>query len=197
MKRNTVGVLCVLLMLTTARAVSAQTSTELSADDQKQIDQLREGMVKAFNARDVDGMLRYVQPDVIVVWQNGEVNHGQQAVRDFYHRMIVQGLVKSVSFNPTVEGRKCQENTCISYGNLQDEFTLNDGTDLPFHSRFSAALTKSGGTWKLASFHASANAFDNPVVHQAARKTGIYAGAGGLLLGFLLGLIIVRRPRKA
>jgi hypothetical protein len=137
--------------------------------------------VNAFNTRDVDGMLRYVQPDVIVVWQNAEVNGGQQAVRDFYNRMIVQGVVKSVSFNPTVEGRKCQENTCISYGNLQDEFTLNDGTVLPLHSRFSAAST---------------NVFDNPVVHQAARKTGIYAGAGGLLLGLILGLVIFRR-RKA
>ena len=196
MKRNNVGALCVLLVLTMVHQVGAQTNSEPSADDQKQIDALREGMVKAFNARDVDGMLRNVQPDVIVVWQNAEVNNGRQAVRDFYNRMIVQGVVKSVSFNPTVEGRKCQENTCISYGNLQDEFTLNDGTVLPLHSRFSAALVKTGGTWRLASFHASTSVFDNPVVHQAARKTGIYAGLGGLLLGFILGLIIVRRPRK-
>src|SRR5262249_25887770 len=149
-----------------------------------------------FNARDVDGMLRYVQPDITVVWQNAEVNNGQEAVRNFYNRMIVQGTVKSVTFNPTVEGRKCRENTCISYGNLQDEFTLNDGTVLPLPSRFSAALIKTGGTWKLASFHASTNVFDNPVVHQAARKTGIYAGPGGLLLGLVLGFLIFRRPAE-
>ena len=197
MKRNNLGVLCILLVFTLAHRAGAQTSVDLSADDQKQIEALREGIVKAFNAHDVDGMMRYVQPDVIVVWQNAEVNNGQQAVRDFYNRMIVQGVVKSVSFNPTVESRECHENICISYGNLQDEFTLKDGTVLPLHSHFSTALIKTGGTWKLASFHASTNVFDNPVVHQTARKTGIYAGVGGLLLGFILGLILVRRPRKA
>lgn len=181
---------------TTAQWAGAQNGG-LSAEDQKQIDDLRQGVVKAFNARDLDGMLSYVQPDVVVVWQNAEVNGGQQAVRDFYNRMIVQGLVKSVSFNPTVEGRKCRKNTCISYGNLQDEFTLNDGTVLPLHSRFSAALIKTGGVWKLAAFHASTNVFDSPVVHQAVRKTGIYAGSGGVLLGLILGLLFFRRPRKA
>jgi len=198
MKRTIAVVLCGLLMFTAIEhRAGAQTSAGLSADDQRQIDELRRGVVSAFNARDVDGMLRYTQPNVTVVWQNAEVNDGQQAVRDFYNRMIVQGVVKKVSFNPTVEGRKCQENICISYGNLQDEFTLNDGTVLPLHSRFSAALIKTGGTWKLASFHASTSVFDNPVVHQAARKTGLYAGGGGLLLGLIFGLLIFRRPRKA
>src|SRR5215467_4309067 len=190
MTRTIAVVLCGLLLVTaTAYRLAAQTSTGLSPDDQKQIDELRQGVVKAFNARDVDGMLRYTLPNVTVVWQNAEVNDGQQAVRDFYNRMIVQGVVKKVTFNPTVESRKCQENICISYGNLQDEFTLNDGTVLPLHSRFSAALIKTGGTWRLASFHASTNVFDNQVVHQAARKTGIYAGAGGVLLGLILGLL--------
>src|SRR5262249_10757981 len=113
MKRTIPAVLLGLLMLTAAHWLGAQTSAGRSADDQKQIDELRQGIVNAFNARDVDGMLRYVQPDITVVWQNAEVNNGQEAVRNFYNRMIVQGTVKSVTFNPTVEGRKCRENTCI------------------------------------------------------------------------------------
>jgi ketosteroid isomerase-like protein len=198
MKKRIAAVLLGLCVVAFAvQQAEGQVTAGLSAEDQKQIDELRQGVVKAFNARDVDSMLRYVEPDVVVVWQNAEVNGGQQAVRDFYNRMIVQGVVKSVSFNPTVEGRNCHDNTCVSYGNLQDEFTLNDGTVLPLHSRFSAALTKTGGTWKLASFHASTNVFDNPVVHQAAHKTGIYAGVGGVLLGLVLGLLLFRRPRKA
>jgi len=197
MKQTIAVVLFGVLMFTPMQRTAAQTSPGLSPDDQKQIDELRQGVVKAFNARDVDGMLRYTLPNVTVVWQNAEVNDGQQAVRDFYNRMIVQGVVKKVTFNPTVESRKCQENICISYGNLQDEFTLNDGAVLPLNSRFTAALIKTGGTWKLASFHASTSVFDNPVMRQAARRAGIYAGVGGLLLGFILGLLIFRRPRRA
>jgi ketosteroid isomerase-like protein len=165
-----------------------------TAEDAKQIDELRHGVVEAFNHRDVDGMMRYLDSNVVVVWQNGEVNQGPEAVKQFYNRMMVQGVVKSVSFDPVVQGRACQGNTCVSVGTLQDTFTLNDGKVLPFNSRWTATVIKSeGGAWKIAAFHASANAFDNPVIKIAERKMGMIAGGGGLLLGLIIGAVLFRR----
>ena len=80
-----------------APGVAAQTNASPTADDVKQLDELRHGVVEAFNHRDVDAMLRYLDPNVVVVWQNGEVNLGPEAVRKFYNRMMVDGVVKSAS----------------------------------------------------------------------------------------------------
>jgi len=176
--------------------VAAQTNAPATPDDVKQLDELRHGLADAFNHRDVDAMLRYLDPNVAVVWQNGEINQGQEAVRQYYNRMMVQGVVKSVSFDPVVEGRTCHGNMCVSVGTLQDTFTLNDGRVLPLNSRWSATVLKSeGGAWKIVAFHASANVFDNPVINIAARKVGLIAGGGGMVLGLVVGALLFRRRK--
>lgn len=187
--------LLIALVGSTAPTISAQTNAA-TPDDVKHLDELRHGLVEAFNHRDIDALLRYLDPNVVVVWQNGEINHGPEAVRQYYNRMMVQGVVKSVSFDPVVQGRACHGNICVSVGTLQDTFTLSDGKVLPLNSRWSATVLKSeDGTWKIAAFHASANVFDNPVINIAARKVGMIAGGGGLLLGLIAGALLFRRRR--
>jgi ketosteroid isomerase-like protein len=184
------------LIAGSAPGVAAQTNAAATPDDVKQLDELRHGLVDAFNHRDVDAMLHYLDPNVVVVWQNGEINQGPEAVRQYYNRMMVQGVVKSVSFDPVVQGRACHGNMCVSVGTLQDTFTLSDGRVLPLNSRWSATVLKSeGGAWKIAAFHASANVFENPVINIATRKVGLIAGAGGLLLGLVVGALLFRRRK--
>jgi uncharacterized protein (TIGR02246 family) len=177
-------------------AVAAQTSAAPAPDDFKQIDDLRHGLADAFNRRDIDAMLRDLDPNVVVVWQNGEINQGPEAVRQYYNRMMVQGVVKSVTFDPVVQDRACHGDTCVSVGTLQDTFTLSDGRVLPLNSRWTATVVKSeSGAWKIAAFHASANVFDNPVIHIAAHKVGMYSGGAGLLAGLILGALFFRRSK--
>jgi len=177
-------------------SAAPQASAAPAPDDLKQIDELRHGLADAFNRRDIDAMLRYLDPNVVVVWQNGEINQGPEAVRQYYNRMMVQGVVKSVTFDPVVQDRACHGNACVSVGTLQDTFTLNDGRVLPLNSRWTATVIKSdSGTWKIAAFHASANVFDNPVMHIAAHKVGMYSGGAGLLAGLILGAIFFRRSK--
>lgn len=187
--------LLIALVGSTAPTISAQTNAA-TLDDVKHLDELRHGLVEAFNHRDIDALLRYLDPNVVVVWQNGEINHGPEAVRQYYNRMMVQGVVKSVSFDPVVQGRACHGNICVSVGTLQDTFTLSDGKVLPLNSRWSATVLKSeDGNWKIAAFHASANVFDNPVINIAARKVGMIAGGGGFLLGLIAGALLFRRRK--
>jgi ketosteroid isomerase-like protein len=186
---------CIVLFCTPAGA--DQSNAAATADEVKQLDELRHGLTEALNHRDIDGMLRYLDPNVLVVWQNGEINQGPEAVRQYYNRMMVQGVVKSLSFDPVVQGRSCHGNFCVSVGTLQDTFVLNDGRTLALNSRWSATVIKSdGGGWKIAEFHASANVFDNPVIKIAARKAAMLSGGGGLLLGLVAGALFFRR-RKA
>src|SRR5207302_1493440 len=89
----------------------------------------------------------------------------------------------------------------VSWGNLHDSYVLNDGSDFKFDSRFTATIARResslGSVWKVTSFHASVNAFDNPVLGIAAKKVGTWAGmiAGvvGLGIGAAIGFGVGRR----
>jgi ketosteroid isomerase-like protein len=180
----------------TPSAPAASTGTD---QDVQEINALRLRMVDAFNKGDIDALIGSLSPDVVVIWQSGEVNQGPEAVRQYYNRMIKgpDSVVKSVSFSPAVEGRHFYGSTAVSYGSLNDHLTLRDGRDLPFNSRWSASLEKtSSGKWLLTSFHVSANIFENPLTRMVAHRIGMWAAAGGLVIGFIAGALIFRR-RKA
>jgi len=164
--------------------------------DVQEIAALRQRLVDAFNRGDIDTLLASVSPTAVAIWQNGEVNQGPDAVRQFYNRMMKgpDSVVTKVEFSPTVDGRRFYGNTAVSYGTLNDTFTLRDGKEIALNSRWSSTLEKnSAGRWTLTSFHASANIFDNPVTAIAARRVGMYSGGGGLLLGLIAGVLIARR----
>jgi ketosteroid isomerase-like protein len=176
--------------------VATPTANAGTEQDVKELSALRQRLVDAFNKGDIDTLLGSVSPTVVVIWQNGEVNQGPDAVRQFYTRMMkgADSVVTNVAFPPEVEGRRFYGNTAVSYGTLNDRFTLRDGRELPLNSRWSSTLEKdAAGHWVLTSFHASANIFDNPVGALVARRVGMWAGGGGLLLGFIAGAVIARR----
>jgi ketosteroid isomerase-like protein len=163
---------------------------------------LRTGLVDAFNRRDMDRMLALLEDSIVVTWQNGEVSRGKEEIRRYYDRMMVgkDRIVDSVSFNPVVEGRHVFGTTSLAYGNLNDDFTTTDGMHLPMHSRWTASAVRSGDGWRLASFHASANVFDNPVTQITQRRTAYTVGGIALVIGLVLGALLGRsmaRPRAA
>ena len=125
-------------------------------------------------------------------------------MRVFYERMMVgpDRVVKGVSVNPTVDDRHVYDNAwAVSWGNMHDTFDLNDGSSFKFDSRFTATIARRGEAWKVTAFHASVNAFDNAVLHVAARKVGTWAGIGGAAAGIVVGAVVAtivgRRRRRA
>jgi hypothetical protein len=83
---------------------------------------------------------------------------------------------------------------------MHDRFTLTDGSELPLDSRFTATVARRGSEWKVTSFHASVNMFDNPILGTAVRRTSLYAGAVGVVIGVIVGavagLLLARRRRR-
>ncbi len=129
--------LIVCLFLALAVPVMAQappTTDEATAS----ITQLREGLITSFNKGDIDGLLSYLDPNVVVTWQNGEVCRGPGEVRAFYQRMMSgdNRVVREMKCEPEVVGRHIYGDWAVSWGNLHDHFVLNDGSDLPFNSCF-------------------------------------------------------------
>src|SRR5262245_29183265 len=164
--------------------------------DVQEIAALRQRLVDAFNKGDIDTLLASVSPTAVVIWQNGEVNQGPDAVRQFYNRMMKgpDSIVTKVEFAPNVYGRRFYGNTAVSYGTLNDHFTLRDGSDIAMNSRWSSTLEKdTSGRWMLTSFHASSNIFESPVTPIVARRVGLWAGGIGLVVGLIAGVLIGRR----
>jgi ketosteroid isomerase-like protein len=163
---------------------------------------LRDGLMKATNEANLDAMLTFLHPNVVVTWQNAEVSRGHAGVRAYVTR-LTRGEGKKVekfTTNPTVDELTILYggNTGIAFGALNDHFQLTDGMNFELSGRWSATVVRENGRWLVASFHASTNVFDNAVLALAGRTMRwVAAGAfaGGVLLAFLIGFIQRRRQR--
>ena len=181
---------------------SQTTQAVTDPDPTTAINLLRTELVDAFNKGDLDRLLSHLDPDVIVTWQNGEVCRGPAAVRAYHAKMMSEPnhIVSKLTANPVVDGRHVYGDWAVSWGNLGDEYVLNDGSTFKFDSRFTATIARRGDVWKITSFHASVNAFNNPILTTAARKVGTWAGVGGAVSGVLVGaaitFILARRKWK-
>lgn len=180
----------VLVTLGSAQSSSAPASVEATAA----ITVLRTGLTESFVKGDIDKILAYLDPEVVVTWQNGEVCVGRDAVRAYHLRMMTgeNRIVREVKAEPEVIGRRVYGDWAVSWGNLHDRFTLTDGSDLPFNTLFTATIAKRGDQWLVTGFHASVNAFDNSVLKLAIKKTALWTGLGAGVLGLLIGFVGAR-----
>lgn len=167
----------------------------------QELEDLRAGLVQAFEKRDTDAMLSFTTPDIVVTWQNGEVTKGKEELRQFSDRMLAgpASIVSKVEGAPSIDGRKVYGDHIISYGHMNDKFTLR-GTDevMNFDSRFSALIVRQEGKLLLAGLHLSVNAFNNPVLDGAiafSKKILIGGGILGLILGTILGALLFGRKK--
>lgn len=191
MKRQLIALLLSLLTL----QAQDETATVPASNDHEQLRQLRMNMIEAIEARDVDKMLNYVHPDIIVTWQNGEASHGIDELRAFYDRAGKDAFVGfKVSHQPDDLAVIHGDDTAISKGYVVANYRLI-GRDYEFKSRWTATLVKKDGKWLVAGYHVSLNALDNPIL-SAAKSTLWIAGGIGLALGAIVVLFLKRRRRS-
>ncbi len=184
-----------LLVMLCAIPLRAQTTQGITEPDPlKAIAALRGELIDSFNKRDIDRLLSNLDPDVIVTWQNGEVCRGPGAVRDYYNRMIAgpNPVVVNFTSDPTVTDRHVYGDWAVSWGNLHDKYELKDGDHFALNSLFTATIARRGDAWKVVSFHASVNAFENPILGMVAKKSATWAGIIAAVVGALIGIVLGR-----
>lgn len=199
-KYFTIALTVLIALSSHSQAQTTQAVTDV--DPLIAIGQLRAELTDSFNKGDVDRLLSHVDPNAVVTWQNGEVCHGPDEVRAYYNKMIKSDhpIVAKLTTDPVVEDRHIYGDWAVSAGNLHDAYMLNDGSTFTLNSHFTATIARRGDAWKIVSFHASVNAFDNPILSVVARKVGLWAGIGGAVAGVVLGLVIsslIRRKRTS
>ena len=161
---------------------------------------LRDNLIKAVNAGTPEQLLPYLDEDIVVTWQNGEVSRKPAGVKEYYNRMMKgeKRIVEKVSSAPVVdELAHLYGDTAVATGRSKDHFKLTDGREFDFNDRWTATVVKKGDKWLLTSFHISENLFDNPVMKYAVRTAATWAGVGTLVVGLLVGMIVhrIRSPR--
>jgi len=160
---------------------------------------LKRHVEQAFNNRDIDDLLRYLSKDVILTWQDAEVSRGRDGVRAYYNKMMVgdQRVVDETRSEAAVDDLSSLygPDTAVSAGDLKQHFKLRNGMEFDLSSRWTATTVKENGRWRIASFHVSANLFDNPVLGVAVRRTGYLVGAVALVVGVALGWLLARFVR--
>ena len=179
-----------------------------SASEDEQIHdalrELRNRLISAYEKRDMEAMLQEVTDDVVITWQNGERNEGHQEFREFFDRMMngESRVVNDISSTVEVDAESVlyDDDTAVARGTLSDEFSLADGSEFALNSKWTATVVKEDSQWKVASFHVSANIFDNALLDRAkaylgsaAMIGGVIGGLVGLVLGWILGRVFGRK----
>lgn len=155
----------------------------------------RQQVVEAIASEDIEKLLPYLTDNVVVTWQNGEVSRGHDEVRKYYDRMMrgPSPVVKSLKSNPVPDQlTNLFGDVGVAHGSSNDHFVLTDGQDFDLKTIWSATVVKQDGVWKIASFHASTNMFDNAVLWLIVRKTAIWVGGGAGLIGIVLGVLLMK-----
>lgn len=176
--------------------VAAAPSPEALHDE---IRAIRDEILAAIAKGDFAAIVPHLHPNVVFTPMNNEICRGPEEVRAYFDRMLKgpDAVLQSVRFDMKVDRlTDLYGDTGLAYGDSDAVYVMKNGMELPIHTRWTCALVRHEGRWKIAAFHASPNAFDNPILEQSKKgamlKAGGIAGVAGLVLGFLVG-----RRRKA
>ncbi len=174
---------------------------------------LREGVLEAWEARDLDRLLAYVDENVVVTWQNAEVNRGHDGVRRFYQEVMggESPLLSNITSELSVDELSILHggDTAIAFGSMKDTMSFGQtlervplvqkGIDISLTSRWTATLVRKDDGWKLASYHTSADLFNNPVLSLASERLfqlATIATVVGAAVGALIVFLLMRRRRR-
>jgi len=209
--RSTLAALCLLITSNLVLAQSPEgppatsvTAAEAAMDPQTKeahegLRELRRAMEDALNKRDIDALLENVDERVVFTTMNGDVARGKDGIRQYYAKMM-EGpgrIVKTVttSFEPDDLSILHGGNMAIAFGHTNDHYVLTSGKEFDIHARWSGTiLRREDGKWNIASFHYSANIFDNPILNEQ-RRILIMVAAGLVIVAAGLGFWLGRRRR--
>jgi len=183
------------LAIIAGQCCCAQTDLVASVPNRENSDliDLRDRMEKAFQANDVEALIKELGPDAVITWQNGTRNVGAEEFRAFYKKMMdgADSVVKEIKTIRQLEGTPVfyGDSTAIAHGNIKENFTFRDGDEFTLESKWTAALVKTDDQWQVVSYHVSADAFNNPMLTTAKRYLITFATVGAIF-GFLAGVLI-------
>lgn len=160
-----------------------------AASIRKELQMLREGLVEALIAGDIEKQLTYAHEDIVTTWQNNRTTRGIKELKAFFEEMNRQGpkVFQGYKQQPTIDAPSIiyDGDTAVAAGVSVPSYKLL-GMEFDLQNRWTATLVKQDGQWLIANYHVSANLLDNPILTAAKRFVYVIGGVG-LLVGLALG----------
>jgi len=191
-----------LLFCTLTLLLAPGASAQDREPDHNQLRALLRAATEAMNAGNFDALkpLFYSQFSITTVDQ--KLFTSIDEFKAYYDGLLKgdKATLKSIAINPTADALTdfVGDNIGLSHGASNDTYTFTDGDVRTMASRWTATVYKDNGKWKILNLHLGVNLFDNPVVAAVksyAYKAGLGAGAGGLIVGFLVAWVLRGRSR--
>lgn len=194
-----------LLSLSLAPAVLAQTAAApqpitvapspdaLQDSVHNEIRAIRDEILAAIDKGDFDAIVPHLHPNVVFTPMNNKVCRGPEEVRAYFNRMLKgpDAVLKSVRFDMKVDRlTDLYGDTGLAFGDSDAVYTLNSGIAFPVKTRWTCALVRQDGRFKIAAFQAAPDAFDNPILLQKTRAASLKGGGIGAVVGLLVGMIL-------
>lgn len=158
---------------------------------------MRDRAIAAFEARDVEALFAELDDRVLFTAMNNETVAGKEAMTTYYARMmdgaesLVTGL--QVAFETDALATLVAGNqAAVATGTVVAAFKMRAGQEFTVPLRWTAALSRDSGGWKIVALHFSANIFDNPI-DAALRKYLWLMLAAAVVVGLAVGLLLRRR----
>ncbi len=159
----------------------------------------------AINAGDYDAMLPVIAEDIRATTITQEVMSNREEVSAYFKRWFGPGgFLKTLHMDlkaDVLTELSADKSWGLARGSGIEGYTLADGRTYDMKTRWTAVMQKSAdGKWRLRAIHIGTDFLDNPILDAAKAglvKIGIGAGAGGLILGGLLGFFVGRRKKTA
>jgi hypothetical protein len=177
------------------------------AADHVALRQLKSDAIRAINAQDFARARQLVHtPFLATVVTQDSFNDFDKLV-GFYRSLYATGTRDRPRMKKVTIAADADELSqiytgtfAVTRGATRENYELADGRSFLLRGRWTGVSIKDGGQWKMLAVHTGTNFLDNPVLHQyerAVKWVGAGALAAGLLLGFLAGRFLRRRPKPA
>lgn len=158
---------------------------------------------KSINDGDYDAMLPVLSRDIRATTINQEVMSGRAEVSAYFkHWFGPGGYLKKLHMKLDADALtelSADKTWGLVRGSGLERYTLADGREYDMKTRWTATVVKDDdGKWRLRAIHIGTNFLDNPILAEAQSwivKMGVAGGAGGLILGGLLGFFFGRRKK--
>jgi ketosteroid isomerase-like protein len=192
------------LVVASARNLPAQqeatTATEAAdfAAEREQLRALREAVVEAIIAGDIEAQLKYAHPEIVTTWQNNDTANGHDGLKHFMEdnlskQKIFQGYTERPSSD--VVSIYHDGTLAVAQGKSIPHYKFL-GKEFDLENRWTATLLKEGEDWKIVGYHVSGNIADNPLL-SAAKSSLIWVGLIAFAVGLVVGLVGGKLTKKS
>lgn len=185
----------VAMTLAAVLSAGAASAQEREADHVQLRDMLRT-VETAVNENKLETLLPLLDDDFALTMLDQTLITSPAELKAYFQRHFEApgAVLKSVRIQPEADvlTRFLDENTGVNRGTSTDTYTLKSGTQVVLHTRWSGTFRKVDGRWRIVALHVGANVLDNPLLGFAQRGRQLW-GAGGVVVGALLGFLLGRR----